>query len=256
MHPVLDRGVETPQSKTGSNGIRRHQDNKSRLDFPRVFDYPPILAHFQGIQSRGPTHASEPSLSAAGATHSRLLANGNADGGVSCAARLGCPGIRSCSPASGVPADQPAPEKVIVSDVIISGSQLAPIEEIKNQLKTRVGKEYISETLQEDVRTLYVTKQFGNVWASTQEDGPQPRQSLHLHPRSPSHRPEGDLQGQHQLQQRRTGDDDREHPQGQSPQPAGEQGRVQRDRPANTTRKAGPSRRAICSRGARWATPR
>ena len=39
-------------------------------------------------------------------------------------------------------------------------------------LRTRVGKDYVPETLQEDVRSLFATKQFGNVSANTAEDGP------------------------------------------------------------------------------------
>jgi outer membrane protein assembly complex protein YaeT len=65
----------------------------------------------------------------------------------------------------------PPVEKDIVSDVIIQGTRLVPVENIKNQLKTHVGKEYVPEVLQEDVRSLYATRQFGNVYADARKDG-------------------------------------------------------------------------------------
>jgi outer membrane protein assembly complex protein YaeT len=70
------------------------------------------------------------------------------------------------------PDAQAAPEKVIVSDVIIQGNRNVPSEFIKNQLKTRVGREYVPETLQEDVRSLFASRQFGNVWSDVLKDGP------------------------------------------------------------------------------------
>ena len=69
------------------------------------------------------------------------------------------------------PADTRA-GKVIVSDVVIQGNRLVATETIKNQMKTRVGKEFVPEVLQDDVRTLFSTRQFGNVWANKVEDGP------------------------------------------------------------------------------------
>ncbi len=72
----------------------------------------------------------------------------------------------------GAPPGAPRPEKVIVSEVIIQGSRQVPVENIKNQLKTQAGKEFVADVLQEDVRGLYASRQFGNVWADKQEDGP------------------------------------------------------------------------------------
>ncbi len=63
-------------------------------------------------------------------------------------------------------------ERVIVSDVIIQGSRQVPSEFIKNQMKTHVGKEYVPETLQEDIRTLFSSRNFGNVYADAVKDGP------------------------------------------------------------------------------------
>jgi outer membrane protein assembly factor BamA len=65
-----------------------------------------------------------------------------------------------------------APSGPIVSDVVIQGNRLVSTETIKNMLRTQVGKEFVAETLQDDVRNLYATKQFGNVWADKQDDGP------------------------------------------------------------------------------------
>jgi outer membrane protein assembly complex protein YaeT len=76
------------------------------------------------------------------------------------------------APPAGPAAATPEPGKWIVSDVIIKGSTQVPTENIKNQLRTRVGKEYVPETLQEDIRGLFSTKQFANVWADKVEDGP------------------------------------------------------------------------------------
>src|SRR5262245_35759198 len=71
-------------------------------------------------------------------------------------------------------AQLPAPPagKVIVSDVVIQGNRLVSAETIRNQMKTRVGREYIPEVLQEDVRTLFATRQFANLWANRVDNGP------------------------------------------------------------------------------------
>src|SRR5689334_9707692 len=66
------------------------------------------------------------------------------------------------------PAPPPAPSatsRLIVSDVIIQGNRLVSTETIRNQMKTRAGREFVAETLMEDVRALYKTGQFGNVYA-------------------------------------------------------------------------------------------
>jgi outer membrane protein insertion porin family len=70
---------------------------------------------------------------------------------------------------------QPAPSaaaRLIVSDVIIQGNRLVSTESIRNQMKTRTGKEFVAETLMDDVRALYKSGQFGNVYADKKDDGP------------------------------------------------------------------------------------
>jgi outer membrane protein insertion porin family len=48
-----------------------------------------------------------------------------------------------------------------------------PTEQVKNMMKTRAGKEYEPATLQEDVRHLYSSHQFVNVWADLHPAGPR-----------------------------------------------------------------------------------
>jgi outer membrane protein assembly complex protein YaeT len=67
----------------------------------------------------------------------------------------------------------PAPAApVIVNDVIIQGNRLIANDQIKVQMKTRVGSEYKADVLQEDIRTLYNTRQFTDIKASTEAAGP------------------------------------------------------------------------------------
>jgi outer membrane protein assembly complex protein YaeT len=65
----------------------------------------------------------------------------------------------------------PPIQHLIVSDIIIQGNRNLSTEYIKNLMRTRVGKEFIPDRLQEDVRTLFSTRQFGNVYADKEEDG-------------------------------------------------------------------------------------
>jgi outer membrane protein assembly complex protein YaeT len=72
-------------------------------------------------------------------------------------------------------AQAPAPAPVgraVISDVIIQGNRQVPTETIRAQIKTRPGAEYKPEVVQEDVRTLYATRQFANVRAQEEQDGP------------------------------------------------------------------------------------
>ena len=62
-------------------------------------------------------------------------------------------------------AQPPSSRKQTVADIIISGNKRMATDTIKSMLKTRVGGEYIPEVIQEDVRTLMATRQFGNVEA-------------------------------------------------------------------------------------------
>src|SRR5215467_15282934 len=63
-------------------------------------------------------------------------------------------------------------ERPVVSDVIIRDNRHLSTEYIKNLMKTRVGREFVPEVLQEDVRRLFSTRRFGNVWADKEDDGP------------------------------------------------------------------------------------
>jgi outer membrane protein insertion porin family len=60
----------------------------------------------------------------------------------------------------------------IVNDVIIQGNRIVPTEQIKNRLRTRAGNPYSEAVVEEDVRTLYNSKQFGNVQANLRDVGP------------------------------------------------------------------------------------
>jgi outer membrane protein assembly complex protein YaeT len=62
--------------------------------------------------------------------------------------------------------------RAIVSDILIEGNHQIPSEQIKVHLKTRIGAEYNPAVVQDDLRTLYGTRQFANVTADTVEDGP------------------------------------------------------------------------------------
>jgi len=65
----------------------------------------------------------------------------------------------------------PAPTgKIIVADVIPQGSHLVSNQQIMAYLKTRPGSEYKQDVVQEDVRTLYATKQFANIEVITRNE--------------------------------------------------------------------------------------
>ncbi len=85
-------------------------------------------------------------------------------------ALLSSAGILSC--VWNVKAEQPAkPGKVLISEVIIHGNQLMSAEQIKVRLRTQAGNEYNPAVVDEDVRELYNTNQFGNITTFHQEDG-------------------------------------------------------------------------------------
>jgi outer membrane protein assembly complex protein YaeT len=70
-------------------------------------------------------------------------------------------------------AQAPAPGgRLMISDVIIQGNRLVPTEQIKAQLQTRPGTEFVKSVVEEDVRNLYATRQYGNISPYTQDDGP------------------------------------------------------------------------------------
>src|SRR5262245_54823323 len=63
-------------------------------------------------------------------------------------------------------AQEAAPaRKVLVADVKVTGNRRVQTQTITAMLKTRPGIEYNPDQIQEDVRTLLATNQFGNVQA-------------------------------------------------------------------------------------------
>ena len=66
----------------------------------------------------------------------------------------------------------PASGKTLVSDILIQGSRNVSAENVVNQMQTKVGKEYLPDVLQDDVRALISTRQWANVWADRKDDGP------------------------------------------------------------------------------------
>lgn len=60
-------------------------------------------------------------------------------------------------------AQSPPPAKLMVADVIPQGNRSVSSEKIMGLVKTRPGKEYSQDTVNEDVRKLYETKLFANV---------------------------------------------------------------------------------------------
>jgi outer membrane protein insertion porin family len=75
-------------------------------------------------------------------------------------------GLLLCAAARSAPLRGP-----VVSDVLIQGNRLVATEEIRGFIKTRPGQEYVAEQVQEDVRTLYKSRKFANVYAHKQQDG-------------------------------------------------------------------------------------
>jgi outer membrane protein insertion porin family len=65
----------------------------------------------------------------------------------------------------------PGPEKLIISDVIITGYHRMSPERIKARLRTQPGKEYSPAVVDEDVRELYKTGQFSNICTLLHPDG-------------------------------------------------------------------------------------
>jgi outer membrane protein insertion porin family len=53
----------------------------------------------------------------------------------------------------------------VVNDVIIKGNRIVPTEQIRARLRTRPGSDFSQAALEEDVRTLFTSKQFANVRA-------------------------------------------------------------------------------------------
>src|SRR5262249_36862011 len=69
---------------------------------------------------------------------------------------------------TAAPAQEPdaaPPEKPYVHDILGQGNRRVTAQDVLGKLKTHVNGEYRPETVQEDVRLLLETKQFGNVQA-------------------------------------------------------------------------------------------
>jgi outer membrane protein assembly complex protein YaeT len=60
-------------------------------------------------------------------------------------------------------AQAPPPGKLIVGEVILHGNRTVPSQRILGYIKTRAGQPYSQETVNEDVRNLYQTRQFANI---------------------------------------------------------------------------------------------
>jgi outer membrane protein assembly complex protein YaeT len=74
-----------------------------------------------------------------------------------------------CGPAGPAPAQAPAtPGKYLINDIIPRGNRLVPTSKIMGLIRSRPGTEYVLETVNEDVRRLYETKQFGNIQVELQ----------------------------------------------------------------------------------------
>ncbi|MFQ3651524.1 MAG: outer membrane protein assembly factor BamA [Gemmataceae bacterium] len=58
-----------------------------------------------------------------------------------------------------------------VSDIRVIGNRIQTSESILAKLQTRVGKEFSSELLGNDVRELYASRAFARVWADREDDG-------------------------------------------------------------------------------------
>jgi len=63
--------------------------------------------------------------------------------------------------------DQQSP---LVADVIIIGSNHIPVDQLMARIKTKPGKKYSKSDEQDDIRTLMLTKQFGNIVSSTRQE--------------------------------------------------------------------------------------
>jgi hypothetical protein len=83
---------------------------------------------------------------------------------------------------SFVPRPAPSSREAIVAEVRIHGNRLTSTTAIHKRMKTRPGKEYDPGVLVDDVRRLYATWRFANVWADTVVDGPG-RALVHIHVR-------------------------------------------------------------------------
>ncbi len=76
------------------------------------------------------------------------------------------------TPSPAVLVGQPTgPEKIIISDVIITGNQRMNTERVKVHLRAKPGDEYELSVVDEDVRELYKTGQFSNIGTLLQPDG-------------------------------------------------------------------------------------
>ena len=139
-----------------------------------LFCWKCISPHSRDIvfTTTGPPHDGDRSLDLGGFAPGRCAVEPAAvkRGGHSPAATAGAAPLPPQPAATALPPQAaPAPlpplgqNHEIVADVLIQGNVTVPTQQIKNQIKTRPGAEFSDATAQEDVRTLMLTKQFGNV---------------------------------------------------------------------------------------------
>jgi outer membrane protein assembly complex protein YaeT len=78
-------------------------------------------------------------------------------------------------PAAPVPAAPGGNGKVLVADVIVnisnsSGAPRMSVQQIQGMLKTRPNAEYSPEVVQDDIRSLYETRQYANIASNTRTE--------------------------------------------------------------------------------------
>jgi outer membrane protein assembly complex protein YaeT len=76
-----------------------------------------------------------------------------------------------CLAGAAVVAQVP-PARVVVADIAVQGNRLIPPDNVRAQMKTRVGAEYSPETLQDDVKALFASRQFSDVRYTVKEESP------------------------------------------------------------------------------------
>lgn len=72
-----------------------------------------------------------------------------------------------------LPPELAEPHRPLVADVSVHGNQRIPTSRIHGLLKTRPGSEYNQQTIDEDVRTVFETREFSNVQVKRQVDESQ-----------------------------------------------------------------------------------
>ena len=76
------------------------------------------------------------------------------------------PGPAASAPAASMPSPS-SPGRILVQDVIPQGNKTVPTQKITSLLRTKPGAEFNPDTVADDVRKLYETRQFGNIQVKT-----------------------------------------------------------------------------------------